>query len=173
MIPKIIWLTGLSGAGKTTLSKCIYNKLKKKYKIRQIDGDTFRKKNNNLKSFTKKNIILNNKKIINHVKKIKNCDFVIVSVISPLLITRMFAKKIFDKNYYEVFIFCKLTTLKNRDTKGLYKKAELGILKKLIGYNSNIKYEKSNYKTLEIDTDKYNLKQSTNKILKKIGVYES
>ena len=58
MNSKIIWFTGLSGAGKTTLSLNLCKNLKKlKFKVKKIDGDIFRKKKVSAKSFTKKNII--------------------------------------------------------------------------------------------------------------------
>ena len=45
MNSKIVWFTGLSGSGKTTLSNCVYKKLKKKkFRVKKIDGDLFRKK---------------------------------------------------------------------------------------------------------------------------------
>ena len=83
---KIIWLTGLSGSGKTTISKSLYKYFKKnKFKTYHIDGDNFRKKKYYEKSFTKKSITENNLLIINSIKKImKKYDFIIVSVISPL-----------------------------------------------------------------------------------------
>ena len=95
---KIIWFTGLSGAGKTTLSKILFKTLKsKKYKVKRIDGDLFRKKKNN-KSFNKVEIVKNNLLIIKYIDKIKNnYDFIIVSVISPLKKTRNIAKKLFGK----------------------------------------------------------------------------
>jgi len=62
---KIVWFTGLSGSGKTTLSTYISKYLrKKKFKVRLLDGDKFRKKNN-FKKYTKKEIIKNNLRIIN------------------------------------------------------------------------------------------------------------
>ena len=64
---KIIWLTGLSGAGKTTLSKKIKKTLKNR-KCLLVDGDIFRKKNKQF-SFSKKNITKNNLQIINYCKK--------------------------------------------------------------------------------------------------------
>ena len=63
---------------------------------------------------------------------------------------------------------CNLKTLKLRDTKGLYKKADLNIINNLIGYKSKLKYEKSNYKKITINTDKLNISNSTKKILKKL-----
>ena len=63
MESKIIWLTGLSGSGKTTISNHITKKLRKKnFKVKKIDGDIFRKKNKTTK-FNKKSII---EKIYHH-----------------------------------------------------------------------------------------------------------
>ena len=65
MHAKIIWFTGLSGSGKSTLSLALSKILKKKrYKIKIIDGDSFRKKSKNINKFKKKNIYLNNVSII-------------------------------------------------------------------------------------------------------------
>lgn len=166
MDAKIIWLTGLSGAGKTTISNALYRKIKsKKYKVKQIDGDNFRKKRSNKNSFSRKNIIKNNISIISYVKKIKyKYDFILVSVISPILKTRLFAKRTFKKKYYEVYVYCGLKTLIKRDTKGLYKKAKEKIIRNLIGFNSEIKYEKSKYKKIFINTKNLNLNKSVKKI---------
>ena len=52
--PKIIWFTGLSGVGKTTISNNLFRLLKKKkYKVLKLDGDQFRKKLKNTKNFSK------------------------------------------------------------------------------------------------------------------------
>lgn len=165
---KVIWFTGLSGSGKSTLSNQIYESLKKKgFKVKKIDGDIFRKKKKTSNSFTKKNIISNNLNIINEVRKIKyKYNYVLVSVISPFLLTRKFAKKIFKKDYIEINIFCTIKTLIKRDTKGLYKKALNKQIKNLIGFKSKIKYQKSNYKVLKINTDKLSVYMSSLKILK-------
>ncbi len=167
---KIIWFTGLSGAGKTTLSDALSKKLLNLgHKLIKIDGDVFRKKKKNINNFSKKNILKNNKMIINHVNKLqKKYEFVIVSVISPLLETRKEAKKKFGKNYFEIFVKCSLKTLIKRDTKGLYKSAIQKKLKNLIGFNSKIAYEKSKYKKITINTEKYNIKDSLDKIINKI-----
>lgn len=166
---KIIWFTGLSGSGKTTLSKHISCYLKKKkFKVKKIDGDIFRKKTN-VNSFSKTNITLNNLSIINHIKHINShYDYIIVSVISPLRKTRKLAKKKFGKNYYEIYTKCRLQELVRRDTKNLYEKARRKIIKDLIGFNSKIKYESTYYKKITINTADETIKESVNKILKKI-----
>ena len=63
---------------------------------------------------------------------------------------------------------CKIKTLEKRDTKQLYERAKKNIIKNLIGYNSNIKYEVSKYKKIIIDTDKLTKFKSINLIIKKI-----
>ena len=170
MNSKIIWFTGLSGAGKTTLSLNLCKKLKKlKFKVKKIDGDIFRKKKVSVKKFTKKNIIENNIQIINYIDKVKgHYEFIIVSVISPLIRTRLLAKKRFGKNYYEIYVKCSVKVLVKRDTKGLYKLADQKIIKNLIGYNSKIIYEKSKYRKIIINTEKNNIENCINIIENKI-----
>ncbi len=124
MQSKVVWLTGLSGTGKSTLCKILQKKLKKRFKTLLIDGDIFRRNKKYKQSFTRNSIKKNNLSIINHIKKeIHKYDYILVAVISPIAETRKFAKKIFKKNYFEFYLFCNLKILVNRDTKGLYKKA--------------------------------------------------
>ena len=166
---KIIWLTGLSGAGKTTLCKKIKPYLKNK-KCLLVDGDIFRKKNKHF-SFSKKNIIKNNLRIIDYCKKkFDKYDYILVSVISPLKKTRKYAYKIFKENYFEIYIFASLQILKKRDTKGLYDLSTKGLIKNLIGYNSKINYEKSDHKYLRINTNKFTVEQSVFKIIRHIKI---
>ena len=167
---KILWFTGLSGAGKSTLSKILGIKLSKlSFKVKIIDGDIFRTKNKNKNNFSKNNILKNNLLIIDYIKKIqKKYDFILVSVISPLLITRNLARTKFGLNYFEIYVKCKIKTLEKRDTKQLYAMAKKNLIKNLIGYNSNIKYEVSRYKKIIIDTDKLSKLKSINLIIKKI-----
>ena len=167
---KILWFTGLSGAGKSTLAKILSSKLSKlNFKVKIIDGDNFRKKNKNDNNFSKTNITKNNLTIISHIKKIqKNYDFILVSVISPLLKTRNIARIKFGKNYFEVYVKCKIETLEKRDTKKLYAKAKKNIIKNLIGYNSKIRYEISKYKKITIDTDRLSKFKSIKTIIKKV-----
>lgn len=176
MEKKIIWFTGLSGSGKTTLANALISELKKKHEIKRksivaIDGDKFRKKNKKKNIFSKKNIIENNSSIINHIKKIKSkFNYIIVSVISPLKVTRRLAKKTFGKSYYEVYVYCSLKTLLKRDTKGLYLKAKKNQLKNLVGFNSKIKYETSKYKKIMINTDMLSKKKSVKKLIKDLKI---
>lgn len=163
----ILWFTGLSGSGKSTLSNALTKKLEHlDYKVNIVDGDLFRKKNKNVNNFTKKNIINNNIKIIKHVEKIyKRADFTIISVISPLKKTRQIAKKTFKEKYIEIFVKCSLKKLIQRDTKKLYKLAKEKKITNLIGYKSNIFYEKSNYEKIVVDTERLDKKKCLKKII--------
>ena len=167
---KILWFTGLSGVGKSTLSKILGIKLSKlSFKVKIIDGDIFRTKNENKNNFSKTNILKNNLSIIDYIKKIqKKYDFILVSVISPLLITRNIARTKFGLNYFEIYVKCKIKTLEKRDTKKLYAKAKKNIIKNLIGYNSKIRYEISKYKKITINTDKLSKFKSIKTIIKKV-----
>jgi len=166
---KIVWFTGLSGSGKTTLSTYISKYLrKKKFKVRLLDGDKFRKKNN-FKKYTKKEIIKNNLRIINYIDSlITKDDYILVSVISPLEKTRNYAYNKFKPNYFEIHTKCNLKELVKRDTKKLYYKAKKKIIKNLIGFNSKIKYERSKHKKITVNTEKFDIKECAEYILKKI-----
>ena len=143
----------------------VKNYKKKKYKVLRVDGDLFRKKKKNCNNFSKKNIYHNNLQIIKYIKSVINkYDFIIVSVISPLKRSRLFAYKTFKKKYFEVFVKCSLKELIRRDTKKLYQLAIKKKINNLIGFNSKINYEKSNYKKVLVETDKMNKKLSIKKI---------
>ena len=89
-------------------------------------------------------------------------------MISPLKKTRLIAKKKFKEKYFEVFVNCSIKELVKRDTKNLYARAKSGKLKNLIGFNSKIIYEKSDYKKIIVNTHREKLNESLKKILKKI-----
>ena len=172
MHKKIIWFTGLSGSGKTTLTNIFYKLIKrKKYRVKKIDGDIFRKKKKTFNDFTKKNIIKNNLSIINYISKIKyKYEYILVAAISPILKTRQIAREKFANQYYEIYVHCSIKTLKKRDTKGLYAAAKKNIIRNLIGYNSPVKYQKSRYSKIDINTDKLNLKKCILTIKKEINL---
>ena len=169
MKSKIIWFTGLSGSGKTTLSNYIFKKLKnKKFKVKKIDGDIFRKKNK-VNKFTREGIIKNNLEIIKKISDIMlKYDYIIISVISPLKQTRKLAYNKFKENYFEVYTKCSIKKLIKRDPKKLYFKAKNNLIKDLIGFNSKIQYEETNYKKIIVNTGNNTIRQSADKIFKKI-----
>ena len=163
---QIIWFTGLSGSGKSTLAKTLKKLLiKNGLKTIIVDGDIFRRKKKYKSKFSKSAIINNNIQIVNYLKKIRNkYNCILVSVISPLLETRLKAKKIFKNNYIEILVKCSISELIKRDTKGLYKLAKANKLKNLIGYKSKVKYENSNYPKIVVNTQNKNKNECIHKI---------
>src|SRR3989344_8399464 len=124
----IIWFTGMSGSGKTTIAERVEKKLADEgLSVHHVDGDRFRAKTGVANQFSREEILENNHKIIDYCREIKNdYDVVVVAVISPFQETRDKARETFGEDYKEIFIDCPLEVLIRRDTKGLYSKARAG-----------------------------------------------
>ena len=131
----VIWIIGISGSGKTSLGKCLYKILKKRIKnLVFIDGDIFRNLMGNEIGYSLKERDKNAKRLINFVNFINSqkinviCSANLTSSKNRILVR----KKI--KNYYEVFLKVPIEILiRNRDYKGLYKKAIKGKIKNVVG----------------------------------------
>ena len=166
---KIIWLTGMSGAGKSFYSKYLYEKYKSlSKKIQILDGDTIRDKYYTPLGYSKEDIFKNNMFIADICdKNYKNYDVTIVSVISPYESIRNKIKGKFKNNIYFIFVKADIESLKARDTKKLYFKADNNEIKDLIGYSNSSKYEKPINPDLILNTserskpdDNYNILDS-------------
>ena len=118
----IIWLTGLSGSGKTTFAKFVLKEIKKKIKnFYHLDGDHFRSLMNNDLGFSLKDRDVNALRIINFVKSLDQQKInVIVSANLTSKKFRLENKKIF-KNYIEILLSVKKEILLKRDYKKVYK----------------------------------------------------
>ena len=150
----IIWLTGMSGAGKSFYSRYLYDKynsLNKKIQI--LDGDTIRDKYDTPLGYSKEDIFKNNMFIADICENnYKNYDVTIVSVISPYESIRNKIKEKFKNNICFIYVNADIKTLKARDTKKLYFKADNNEIKDLIGYSKTSKYEKPENPDLILNT---------------------
>ena len=164
---KILWFTGRSGAGKTTLVKL----LKKKFDYLNItswiiDGDLVREKRKKKFGFSKEEIIINNLEIVDRVKKkIGKYEFILVSVISPYEDQRKINRNLLGKDYYEVFVNCSLKEAMRRDPKGLYARAIDGEINNLIGFSESNPYENPQSPDIMVDTNNSSCEDSMNTIL--------
>ncbi|MFC1675853.1 adenylyl-sulfate kinase [Planctomycetota bacterium] len=167
----IIWFSGMSGAGKSTIACELEQRLKKSgYSVNWIDGDIFRKATSTPGSFTKEEILNNNYRIIEHCRDIvEKSDFLIVSVISPYEQTRSFARESFGSRYFEVFVECPIDELIQRDTKGLYSKAINGQIDNLIGFSKKSVYERPCDPEIVVNTLELSLDESVEVILKELN----
>ena len=119
----IIWITGLSGAGKTILAKALYKDVKKRFpNTLWIDGDILRKHFQNTKKFDQKSRIEQYKKMI---RLAKFCYEQKINIIISVLYFNDFIfknnKKIF-KNYFQIYLKANIKDLIKRDSKKVYSK---------------------------------------------------
>jgi len=169
----IIWFTGLSGSGKTTISSILMNKLKNDgYSIEWYDGDRVRKELKRESDFSKDGILKNSFELINKINATKvKADFILISLITPFNEVRKYARKTFGKEYFEVYIKCDKETLIKRDTKGLYKKAFNGELDNLIGFSDKVPYEEPSTPDLILETNLISPDDAVEQIYKVLAEY--
>jgi len=136
---KVIWLTGLSGAGKTTIGVGIERALNKKgYLTQVLDGDNIRTGINNNLGFTEQDRYENIRRIAEVSKLFLDCGIICInSFISPTKKIRQMARDIIGENdFLEIFIDTPLEVCEQRDPKGLYKKARAGEIKNFTGVSA-------------------------------------
>jgi adenylylsulfate kinase len=166
---KVVWLTGLSGSGKTTIALQLEKELYKLgFLVQILDGDNIRAGINNNLSFSEGDRTENIRRIAEVSKLFLNCGIITINCfVSPTKKMRQIAKKIIGKeNYFEIFINADLETCEKRDVKGLYKKARNGEIKNFTGIDSQ--YEKPNNPSLEVNTSQLSIDQSIEIILKNV-----
>lgn len=162
-----VWLTGLSGAGKTTLSRELEQTLRSQgYAIEVLDGDLIRQHLTKGLGFSKEDRDENIRRI-GFVAQLltRNGVIVIVSVISPYADLRQEMRH-YISDFVEVYISAPLAVCEQRDVKGLYKKARAGQIQNFTGIDSP--YEPPTAPDIECRTDQETIAESTAKILRKL-----
>lgn len=161
----LIWITGLSGSGKTTIGKEVYKRLKEQY-INTIflDGDSFREILGNDLAHTSKDRLKNAKRI--H----RMCKFLVSQNINVVCATMSLYKEIHElnrseiQNYFEIFIECDIDELIRRDQKGLYSKAIQGERDDVVGVN--LPFDKPlNCEIIIENSEQKNLSEKVEKVL--------
>jgi len=133
---KVIWLTGMSGAGKSTISSVLEVKLLYKgFNVKVLDGDEVRTNLTSDLGFSKEDRDENIKRISYVAKCISDVDGIaIVAAISPYKDARQKAIALVgEDNFLGVFVKCDIDTLIDRDVKGLYEKAISGEIPNFTG----------------------------------------
>lgn len=134
-----IWMTGLSGSGKTTIAKVLERKLHEDGHLCQmLDGDNIRAGICNNLSFSSEDRTENIRRISEVSKLFINCGVITINCfVSPTLEIRAMAKEIIGENdFVEVFVNTPLEICETRDVKGLYKKARAGEIKDFTGISA-------------------------------------
>lgn len=135
----VIWFTGLSGAGKTTLAQGLEKNLHNRgYLTQVLDGDNIRTGINSNLGFSEEDRLENIRRIAEVSKLLMNSGIITLnSFISPTIEIRDLARKIIGKeNFIEVFVDAPLAVCERRDIKGLYKKAREGKIKNFTGIDA-------------------------------------
>lgn len=163
----VIWFTGLSGSGKTTIANELQKRLVSLGKtVKIIDGDAIRSTLHKHLGFSRDDICINNLAIADLAKKTADhIDYVLVPIISPFRQIRAQVRKFIGQNFIELFINCPLAVCVEKDVKGLYAKAKKGEIDNMVGFSSTVSYELSASPELEIKTNEDNLEISVKKIL--------
>jgi adenylylsulfate kinase len=168
-----LWFTGLSGAGKTTISRAVADiLLSQGYKLEILDGDVVRQNLTKGLGFSKADRDENIRRIgfVAHLLT-KNGVIVLVSAISPYREIREEVRQRIG-NFVEVYVNAPLEICEARDVKGLYKRARSGEIKGFTGIDDP--YESPLNPDVECRSDKETLSESVAKVLRKLedlGIY--
>ena len=168
--PLCIWLTGLSGSGKSSIAKVLQLKLMDLgVACIHIDGDEVRELISADLKFSKEDRIENARRIA-HIGKLiyKNNFTPIISTISPYIVSRDYARSIFPAgSFIEVYVNASIEICKQRDPKKLYDEVASGAVKNFTGID--MPYELSDTFDIEINTDILGIKESVDKVLNHIN----
>lgn len=162
----VIWFTGLSGSGKTTIAQQLEKKLYHLGYLTQIlDGDNIRRGINSNLSFTEADRLENIRRIAEVSKLLINSGVITLnSFISPTHKIRQVAKDIVGKeNFIEVFMNTPLEVCEQRDVKGLYAKARKGEIKNFTGIDSP--FDAPTNPDVELHTERDSIEESVEKCL--------
>jgi len=168
--PAVLWFTGLSGAGKSTISERVYQILKQRgLKVEHLDGDRVRQ------IFPKTGFSKEERN--RHVMRVgflasmleKNGVTVLASFISPYRESREFVRNLCS-NFVEVYVATPLEVCEQRDVKGLYAKARRGEIKQFTGIDDP--YEPPENAEIVVDTSNQTVEESVNQVLKELEKYQ-
>ena len=163
---KVVWMTGLSGSGKTTVAKGVERYLHSQGILNQLlDGDNIRVGISNNLSFSSEDRAENIRRIAEVSKLFLNCGVVTLNCfVSPTIEIRDIAKEIIGaENFIEVYINASVATCEDRDVKGLYQKARKGEIKDFTGISAP--FEAPENPEIEINTTQLSIDESVQKVL--------
>ncbi len=163
--PCVLWFTGISGSGKSTIANLLEKKIyDHSYHTILLDGDNVRHGLNDDLGFSEKDRIENIRRISEVSKLMIEAGLIVlVCFISPFKMDRKSARQKFDKNeFFEIFVDTSVSEAEKRDPKGLYKKARSGEIKNFTGIDSP--YEKPTKPEVHLKTIKYSAEECTDHV---------
>ena len=151
-VPKVLWFTGLSGAGKSTIANLVDKRLHALgYHTFVLDGDNVRHGLNRDLGFTDEDRVENIRRVAEVARLMADAGLIVlVSFISPFRAERRMARERFAQGeFIEVFVDVPLAVAEARDVKGLYRKARAGLIPNFTGIDSP--YEAPEHPELHLD----------------------
>jgi len=164
--PCVIWFTGLSGAGKSTIANAVEKRLHALARHTYLlDGDNVRHGLNKDLGFTDADRVENIRRVAEVARLMVDAGLVVlVSFISPFRSERRMARALVGEGeFIEVFVDTPLDVAESRDPKGLYRKARRGELKNFTGVDSP--YEVPEHPELRLDTTRLTADQCAETLL--------
>lgn len=164
--PAVLWFTGLSGSGKSTIANLVEQKLYDRGRhTTTLDGDNVRHGLNKDLGFTDADRVENIRRVGEAAKLMVDAGLlVLVSFISPFISERRLARRLVDDGeFIEVFVNTPLELCESRDPKGLYKKARAGEIKNFTGIDSA--YEAPEAPEIEIKTADLSAEEAADQII--------
>ena len=165
----MVWFTGLSGSGKSTIAIALERELHKRGLLcRILDGDNIRSGINNNLGFSAEDRVENIRRIAEVSKLFSDTGVItIAAFISPNNELREMASTIIGKdNFLEIYVNTPIEECERRDVKGLYAKARKGEIKDFTGVSAP--FEAPEHPALSLDTSVLSLEESVNKLLELI-----
>lgn len=165
----MIWFTGLSGSGKSTIALSLERELDKRGILcRILDGDNIRSGINRNLGFSEEDRVENIRRIAEVGKLFVDTGIVtIAAFISPTNQLREMAAEIIGKDdFREIYVSTPLSVCEQRDVKGLYARARRGEIKDFTGVSAP--FEAPEYPALSLDTSKLTLEEAVNQVLQLI-----
>ena len=163
---KVIWLTGLSGSGKSTVANALESRLHAMGTHSYLlDGDNIRGGLNKDLGFTEADRVENIRRTAEVAKLMADAGLVVITAfISPFRSERDMARSLFKPDEFaEVFLDVSLDVAESRDPKGLYKKARRGDLPHFTGIDSP--YEAPESADLRLDTSELSVEECVDRLL--------
>jgi len=162
---RVVWLTGLSGSGKSTIANLVEKRLHVEGRHTYLlDGDNVRHGLNKDLGFTEEDRVENIRRVAEVAKLMVDAGLIVlVSFISPFRAERRMARELMgEREFVEVFVDTPLAEAERRDVKGLYAKARAGELKNFTGISSP--YETPENPEIRIDTTKVSAEEAAERI---------
>ncbi|KMT23325.1 adenylyl-sulfate kinase [Clostridium cylindrosporum] len=166
----VIWFTGLSGSGKSTIANALEKELHKRGKLTYVlDGDNLRLSLNSDLKFTEEDRKENLRRVGEVSKILVNLGVItLCTFVSPIRQDREETRKLLGNDYKEVYVNCPFSECEKRDPKNLYKRARNGEIKNFTGLDSP--YEAPVSPEITIDTTNTTVEEAVERIINTLNL---